>query len=279
MNQQQTKTLDEIAISNDLDKASTSHNYTKLYSIYFDPIRNAKLKIFEIGIGRGGSLKMWKEFFPHAEITGMDIDDARHMAEDRINIYHGDQTDLNLLNKINEKHGPFDIIIDDGSHIDECTKISFEHLFPLLKQGGLYIIEDLHTCYWNKGKKENEVLFMDTLKKLLDDVNSSGKSGTGDVRKDGDDGLYNLKTRPEMTWWEKNVEFLHAYRSIVFIKKYPPAKEPKKSEQNPVYFTVNPIMPVVQLEWFVSKYKRNLRVKVKRVIIKLGLKKYLLNLD
>ena len=214
------KTLDEISLEFGTDKSSAKHNYTKLYSLYFGDIRLEKLKILEIGVDKGFSLKSWKKYFPNSEITGIDIINLKYMEEERIHIEQGDQADPMFLTNINNKYGPFDIIIDDGSHYNENTKKSFECLFPMLKKGGLYIVEDLHAFY--KGGKFGEPIFIDKLKEIIDLVNSSGKSGTGNIQRDSE------WNQAKMDWWEKNVEFLHLYRSIVFIKKYPSFNDSKK---------------------------------------------------
>ena len=266
MTSPKTRTLEEIALSYKTDKSGMHHFYTKLYAMYFEPIRQSKLKIFEIGIDNGFSLKTWKEYFPHAEITGLDIVNLKHMEEDRVHVVCGDQSDPKILKETSEKYGPFDIIIDDGSHLNKDMNASFEILFPLLKEGGLYIVEDLHACYWKNPQNTGEPVFINTLKKLVDDVNSSGKSGVADIRKDGHDGVYNLDSTEEMTWWEKNVEFMHLYRSSVFRKKYPPAKAPHSGEKNPTYLTVSPVIPVVQIDYLGKKLKQTAKNKIKHIL-------------
>lgn len=237
------RTLDEIALSYNTDKSSMYHNYTKLYSLYFEQIRYEKLRILEIGIDKGYSLKTWREYFLNSEIVGIDIIDLRHLEEEHINILQGDQSDTLFLKKVNDTYGPFDIIIDDGSHHNDHMKASFEFLFPLLREGGLYIVEDLHACYWGASHNTGEPVFIDLLKKLIDDVNSGGKSGVANIQRDSDDGWYNQKRLPPMTWWEKNVEFIHLYRSIVFIKKYPPSLEKfNPLNKNINYLTVGNIV-------------------------------------
>jgi demethylmacrocin O-methyltransferase len=181
--------------------------------LYFDDIRSEKLKILEIGVKLGYSVKMWKKYFYNSKICGIDIDNLKKFEEERIHIEQGDQRDPDFLNRISGLYGPFDIVIDDGSHINEDIQKSFDCLFPLLKPGGLYIVEDLHACYWDSHGGKNPV-FINTLKNIIDWVNGSGKSGIGDMRNDKAENIN------KMNWWEKNVEFVHLYRSIVFIKKY-----------------------------------------------------------
>ena len=175
------RTLDEIALSYGTDKSSLNHNYARLYSSYFEELRQEKLKILEIGIDKGYSLKSWKEYFPNADITGIDILDLKQFEENRVHVEQGDQKDTVFLKKVNDTHGPFDIIIDDGSHHNEDMKASFDYLFPLLTQGGMYVVEDLHACYWGKTHGTGEPVFIDRLKELIDSVNAGGKSGVANI--------------------------------------------------------------------------------------------------
>ncbi len=211
-------TLDEIAIKYNTDKSSKLHNYTARYDVYFSGMRHEKLKILEIGIQSGFSLKTWKEYFQNSKIFGIDIADCSHIDEDRIKTLQGSQNDLSFLKKVNDLYGPFDIIIDDGSHISSDMRISFDFLFPLLKKEGLYVVEDLHCCYWPEFRK-NSYSFMDRLNELLDCVNSMGKCGLADPSNIKEDLFYQSKKLGEMNWWEKSIEYIHLFRSIVFIKK------------------------------------------------------------
>ena len=211
-------TLDEISIKYGTDKSSLLHGYTEKYQIYFEPLRFENLKILEIGIQNGYSLKTWKEYFPNSTIFGIDVNDCTYLKEDRINPIVCNQTDNLLLQEINSSHGPFDIIIDDGSHVSDHMKDTFNFLFPLLKEGGIYVVEDLHCCYWDNFTFNTS--FMDRIKELMDLTNSSGKCGLANIKKIEEDGFYQARTKGEMNWWESNIEFIHLYRSIVFIKKY-----------------------------------------------------------
>jgi cephalosporin hydroxylase len=92
---------------------------------------------------------MWKSYFPQGLITGIDIYDKSLLALPRIKIYQGDQSDAAFLQRVSSAEGPFDIIIDDGSHIQSHIIASFETLFPILKPGGIYVIEDTQTSYWS----------------------------------------------------------------------------------------------------------------------------------
>jgi hypothetical protein len=90
---------------------------------------------------------MWKEYFPSGHIFGMDIYDKSKLLEERITILRGSQADRAFLDAIGTKHGPFDIIVDDGSHVCEHVIAGFTGLWPYLCSGGVYAIEDLQTSY------------------------------------------------------------------------------------------------------------------------------------
>jgi demethylmacrocin O-methyltransferase len=213
------KTLDELARECGTDKSSETHNYAAKYDQYLSQYRDADIKFFEIGIQYGYSIKMWKKYFNKAQIYALDIQDCKHMEEDRVHVLVGSQNDPNLLTKISNDHGPFDVIVDDGSHHNESMYISFETLFPLLKPGGLYIIEDLTCCYWPWIQKDVNQNFNNVLKSLVDHVNASGFTGIGSRVNDHKDPVYKQSSH-NMSWWDKNVEYMHLYRNIVFIKKY-----------------------------------------------------------
>lgn len=213
------ETLDQIAIKMRTDKSSKVHSYTQHYEAYFEPLRNLPLKILEIGVQAGVSLRMWKSYFTNAQIYGLDYYDCEPLQEDRVKILRGNQIDPKVLEKISSE-GVFDIIIDDGSHKNTDIVTTFEYLFPRLAPGGLYVIEDLNVCYWGDTHNVGKPVAIDRMKKLVDEVMSGGKSGIGDVRKDQEDGEYKKRGDGKMTWWEKNVAFVHFYRSMAFIGKH-----------------------------------------------------------
>jgi hypothetical protein len=198
------------------DKSSKIHNYTRYYEQYFEKIRNENLKILEIGVQFGYSMKAWKEYFQNSIIYGIDIGDCGNLAEDRAVILKGDQSDKLFLKETNTKYGPFNIIIDDGSHRNSDMIISYETLFPLLKNGGVYVVEDLHCCYWGW---DDSTSFIDVIikDKLIDAINASGKLGVADRNNVKLDSWY--PKLGELNWDEENIKAIHQYRSIIFIEK------------------------------------------------------------
>jgi cephalosporin hydroxylase len=144
------ETLDEIFNKYDTDKNTYFHNYTRQYNTLLKDFRDKPIKYLEIGVFNGGSIKAMKEAFNNSTcILGLDIDNrckTYENVENNIFIEIGDATDAIFIKKITEKFGTFDIILDDGSHTNRDVIKSFELLFPLLNDNGLYIVEDT-ICY------------------------------------------------------------------------------------------------------------------------------------
>jgi len=133
-----------LAIQHSTDKAPRSgHGYTPYYHELFKDRRDAK-KILEIGIDVGASLRMWRDYFPQAEIYAMDCDDKKLITETRIRSFYGNQGDEHHLRMMMKWFGPdFDLILDDGSHQADHQILSANVLVPFLSPTGIYIIEDV----------------------------------------------------------------------------------------------------------------------------------------
>lgn len=134
----------------DTDKNSHFHNYSRQYNTLLNHFREQPIKYLEIGVFNGGSVKAFRDAFPKSTcILGLDINATCKQYEDvehNIFIEIGDATDLPFIQSITSKYGCFDIILDDGSHTNRDVIKSFELLFPLLNDNGIYIVEDT-ICY------------------------------------------------------------------------------------------------------------------------------------
>lgn len=127
-----------------------SEAYLSRYSRAFAPLRDQPVRLLELGIKAGGSLRMWADFFPIGEIVGLDLNPAT-VNHPRIHVYRGFQQDGAVLERIAAQHAPlgFNVIIDDASHIGEYTAASFAALYDRhLAPGGIYVLEDWGTGYW-----------------------------------------------------------------------------------------------------------------------------------
>lgn len=149
------------------------HGYTNYYHYYFKKIRNEKITLLEIGVGGGGCLNMFLDYFPNSTIYGIDNNPEYEKYEnDRIKIRIGDQKDISFLDSVKEEINHFsngaDIIIDDGGHFMDQQIITFKNLYPLVKPNGVYVVEDLFTSY--DGRFMNQKLTMSEYIKELSDL-------------------------------------------------------------------------------------------------------------
>ena len=144
--------LGELAsLASSTDKGMHDHGFVEIYERFFFDLKDKPIKILEIGIYYGGSLNLWSNYFPQANVFGIDIHPKNEYDTDRIKTFVANQADRNQLKSfIDANGGDFDIIIDDGGHTMEQQQVSFGFLFPFIKPGGYYVIEDLHTSIVNQ---------------------------------------------------------------------------------------------------------------------------------
>ena len=126
------------------------HHYLAIYDWHLQRFRGQPVRLLELGVSFGGSLQVWKSYFgPQAIIHGIDINPAcAHCTEAGITTHIGSQDDPKLLRRVVETMGGLDVVIDDASHVGAHQIISFETLYPLVQENGIYICEDTHTSYW-----------------------------------------------------------------------------------------------------------------------------------
>jgi SAM-dependent methyltransferase len=150
------------------------------YDDAFFALQDKEIKILEIGVQKGKSLMLFRDYFNKATIVGVDIKDAPEcwndngdlIEKDRIEIFKGDSTDYDFMEKnIFDKYGQFDIIIDDGSHVHKDQNLNVFQLWRWVVPGGIYIIEDLCTSYWKNWEIEGAISMTEFLKSLIDELN------------------------------------------------------------------------------------------------------------
>ena len=211
--------LNDLAIKYDTDKSNIWHGYCERYEYYFEKIRNDTLNVMEIGVLDGGSVKMWKDYFPNSKIIGVDNNaECKQYEDERIEIIIGDQSHVPFLESLSSRS--FDIIIDDGDHIPGHQIKEFEYLFKYLNPGGIYAIEDLHTNYFSKGSMYDDGFnSIEFLKKLVEDANFNGKNEKNVFVGDKKKHLEQIKQPCFLSYYEQWVKSVHFYRSIAFVLK------------------------------------------------------------
>jgi hypothetical protein len=126
------------------------HHYIPIYDQYFSSFRHSKVRFLEIGVSEGGSLQVWREYFgPDAIIYGIDIaKNCQKFNGVAGQVRIGSQDDEEFLHRVINEMGGVDIILDDGSHRMAHILKTLKFLFPKLNDGGIYMVEDLHTSFW-----------------------------------------------------------------------------------------------------------------------------------
>lgn len=156
-------------------------HYFPAYERHFAPWRGRSVTFLEIGVAKGGSLPMWRRYFgPMAKIVGIDIDKkCKSFEGPGVAVRIGDQSDPGFLQSLIDEFGPFDVVLDDGSHKMEHVRGSFTFLYPLIPKNGVYMVEDLHTAYWPEygGGRDNPETFINYAKDLIDELNADHSRG------------------------------------------------------------------------------------------------------
>jgi cephalosporin hydroxylase len=187
------------------DKGAISHGYVDLYEQYLAGMRRRARRVLEIGIYRGASLQMWRDYFPRAEVYGVDIKEIA-VPGSRIHTLVGDQSDPALLERLRAL-GPWDLIIDDGSHRQSHVLATFEGLYDSVAPGGYYVIEDMHTSYWPRGYEGGppgmDGTSVSLIRGLLDGVNRR----------------YAAKEYPDEAAALTPVDAVHVFEKIAFLKR------------------------------------------------------------
>ena len=181
-------------------------NYFEIYESNFSRFRNRNPRILEIGVQYGGSLKMWKEYFFNAEVFGIDINpDCKNLEEKNIDIQIGSQNDKKFLKEYADYVKNLDIIIDDGGHTMDQQLNTFKILFPILNEGGIYVVEDVESSYQNMygGGPKRKGTFIEFSKNLIDKINANHSDF--------------LTLQPN--WYSKNIDFIHFYNNVIVFRK------------------------------------------------------------
>lgn len=199
------------------DKVNEYHSfsgksYMDIYSMYFNPIKEENITLLEIGIRDGSSLRIFRDFFKRGKILGLDIDPSTAFKDNRITTYIGSQSSPEIIKKIFDENPLINIVLDDGSHVNELTIASFKLIFERLPKGAIYIIEDL-ACTYLEDSLEEGIKIGHWPGMYLNDPSVKMVNRRSDMN---DFFLQLIKVMDER---KGEVEFVHFWSQICVIKK------------------------------------------------------------
>lgn len=190
-------------------------HYFPIYTRHLSAFRGKPVRVLEVGVYRGGGLDLLSHYLgPEAKLVGLDIDEAAVRAvKGRFPVVLGDQADPDVLRAVDEEYGPFDIVVDDGGHTMSQQIVTIETLFPRLRDGGAFLVEDTHTSYWPSfgGGLHEPGSFVEWAKARVDDLHWRHDPAI-------DRGSI----------WATDLDGIHCYDSVVVFDKkhrFPPFNE------------------------------------------------------
>ena len=164
-------------------------HYLPVYERHFARFRDRSIFFLEIGSGQGGSSQMWKNYFgPLATIVTVDIrPECLAFEDEQVRVRIGDQADPHFLGSLVDEFGCPDVVLDDGSHIMEHVKATFNYIYPRCNREAVYLVEDMHTAYWPAwgGGLRKPGTFIEEMKNLIDELSAenphNAEQGAGDM--------------------------------------------------------------------------------------------------
>ena len=179
-------------------------NYFNIYENILKKFVNKKITIVEVGIGDGGSLFMWKNFFgKKAKIIGVELNpDTKKLEKYGFKVFNGDQSNPNFWKKFYKKVGKIDILIDDGGHTNLQQITTLMESIKNINNGGIIVVEDTHTSFMkNKGfKNPSKYSFINYTTSLIENIHRR-----------------NPMLKKELNYFSKKIYSLKFYDSLTVI--------------------------------------------------------------
>lgn len=199
--------FDNLRPSQDGASVKFSH-FFPIYDQHFLPCRDKIRRVLEIGVQAGGSLSMWLQYFPNIEqVIGVDNNpNCIIWTRDKVTVYTADSTNAAAMREICQRHGPFDVVIDDGGHTAREQRENFALMWPHVSDYGWYVIEDTQCSYWERlGGGYCSTGAMEVVKDLADCCTWWAIEGRAQ--------------KPEMEQYNQSVVAVHVHPAIVFVEK------------------------------------------------------------
>jgi hypothetical protein len=203
-----------------------AHDYATVYERFLSVRRFEPLRLLEIGVWKGGSLRMWESYLPNAQIIGIEnLRDVVQVKGERVEILIGDGSDQQFLKDALDRFSgrKIDIVIDDASHILDQQVRTFELLFPFLEEGGLYFVEDISGSRFPGGNR-GLLPFSDFLDyswnlaqqtTFFPDYHTSTYHNIRDIRSLSD----SERDRVRVSFWNQNLGCVHYFHDLCVFEK------------------------------------------------------------
>jgi hypothetical protein len=200
-------TLSELFERNEGRLAHKWVHYFEIYERHLARFRGSAPRVLEIGVSHGGSLDLWRSWLGRGtEVVGIDINPrVTQLSRRHVRVLVGDQSDAAFLAELVAQHGPFDIVIDDGSHLSRHQIASLEALWPTMPDGGVYVVEDTHANYWDEyeGGLGRPTTFIECAKGLVDDLHA----------------FHSRSPEHRPSDWTRTLDGIHFYDSVVVLER------------------------------------------------------------
>jgi cephalosporin hydroxylase len=209
--------LNEYGKKYKTDKINEHHsfagkNYLDIYDLYLREIKDELVVMLEIGIREGSSLRTFRDYFKNGQIIGLDINPETAFSEERIETFIGSQSSSALINAIIDKYKSIDVVLDDGSHVNELTIASFDLLIDKVSPGGFYIIEDL-ACSYLEDQLASDIIEGGWPGMSLNDASVQM------VNRRSDMDTFFQKIIKDLDYRRGDIEYIHFWSQLCVIKK------------------------------------------------------------
>ena len=142
------KSIEHYANLHRTDKRARDHNFAEFYEDKLRSLRDKPIKLLEFGVKFGSSTRMWEEAFPKAQCYAVDNAPRWRVMPQKTRFANVDLRDARQLQDFCQKHGPWDVVVDDSAHTSEVTRNIITTLWPTyIRSGGWLIVEDINSGY------------------------------------------------------------------------------------------------------------------------------------
>jgi len=216
MDKRLSNPIEEIFYNKTTKYTSKWSQYFDIYHTWFQKFVNHHPTVLEIGVDNGGSLQMWHEYFgPGCKLVGIDnrpkfdFQNPNEYLGFDANLFVGDQGDAGFWDRFVRDQKQLDVVIDDGSHFQEHQVLTLSKLWPIMNEGGIYMVEDTHASYLAifGGALGSNNTFIHAMKEVIDALHVDHLENPLQITIDEYNGIF------------RSIKSIHFYDSLVVLEK------------------------------------------------------------